>query len=147
MPLTHHDDQELVAGDDWTIDGVLLDVNGSSLDLTNASFQWTLIDPTGTSVADLVGGTTINVIQPATSGQVQICVPAAMTAPLLAGRFHDALRVTLNFSSTYWMGTILVDGNPFDLIPPFVPNVSMNLSPSNITASSAGLGTPSLIHN
>jgi hypothetical protein len=120
MPLSHHDDLEFVAGDDWTIDGLLLDVDGSSLDVTNASFQWTLIDPTGMSVADLGNGSAIIVVS-AINGQVQVVVPAALTETLLAGRYHDALRVTIDSTSTFWLGTILVDGDPFSLIPTFIP--------------------------
>lgn len=145
MALTHHDDLEFVAGDDWTIDGVLLDVNGSSLDLTNANFQWTLIDPTGVSVADLLGDTTLSVTQPPTNGQIQILVPAQVTSTLLAGRFHDALRVTINYTSSYWSGAILVDANPFLLIPPFVPGD--DLMSFNLASGSAGFDTPTLTIN
>jgi hypothetical protein len=138
--LTHHDDLEYVAGDDWTIIGVLLDVNGSTLDLTNASFQWTLIDPTGEPVVDLLSVATISVLQPSTNGQVQIVVPAAVTLPLLAGRFHDALRVTIDYTSTFWMGTILVDGNPFGLLPLLVPQP--DLMSFDLASSVAGFDTP-----
>lgn len=140
MALTHHDDLEFVAGDDWSIDGTLLDVNGSPLDLTNATFLWNLIDPNGLSVSDLVGASAIGIIQPSTNGQVQIIVPKQFTAPLLAGRFHDALRVTIGYSSTFWMGTILVNGDPFGMMPPLVPG----LDSLDLTSGIAGFGTPTL---
>jgi hypothetical protein len=143
MPLTHHDDQEFVAGDDWTIDGLLLDVNGSPLDITNANFEWTLIDPTGETVDDLVGSASIQIVQPGVNGQVRIKVPAQFTTSLLAGRFHDALRVTLGYISTFWVGTILVDCNPFGLIPPLVPP-DADLMSFSLTASAAGFDTPTI---
>lgn len=141
MPLTHHDDLEFIAGDDWTIDGVLLDVNGSPLDLNGAFFQWTLIDPTGLSVADLLGATTVNIVQPAANGQVQIIVSKQVTTSLLAGRFHDALRVSIDYTTTFWMGTILVGGNPFDLIPSFMPDDTV-FNSLGLAAGAAVFGTP-----
>jgi hypothetical protein len=146
MALTHHDDVELVAGDDWTIDGVLLDTNGSSLDLSGAFFEWTLIDPTGMSVAYLLGDTTISIIEPSTNGQVQILVPKQVTISLLAGRFHDALRVTSSATTTtFWVGTILVDCNPFGLIPPFIPGA--DLMSFDLVSGMAGFDTPTLVHS
>lgn len=144
MPLTHHDDIELVAGDDWVITAVLLDVNGSSLDITNASFEWTLIDTTGTSVAVFGDGSvTVVVINPGTNGQLNIKVPKSITSPLLSGRFHDALRVTINYTSTFWMGAILVDGDPFSLIPSFTMPEPVLIS-SGLESGSAGIDSPIL---
>lgn len=145
MALTHHPDLEYVAGDDWTISGVLLDVNGSPLDITNASFQWTLIDPNGETVIDLVEGATISIVQPSVNGQVQIFVPSYYTYALLAGRFHDALRVFIGYTSTFWLGNILVDGNPFDLPPLGSPDlVTITTSVEDILAGAASLGSPTI---
>ena len=120
MP-TQHNDIELVAGDDWVIPATLLDANGNPLNLTSASFTWTLVDPTGETASDLVGASSITVLN-AANGTLQIEVPREFTEPLLPGRYHDGLRVVMsNFQSTYWFGTILVDGDPFSLVPP--PNV------------------------
>jgi hypothetical protein len=110
-----HDDIELVAADDWTIPGTLLDNTGAPLDLTNATFQWTLIDPDGEAVAPLITGSTLTIVQPPTNGAIKIFVPRNLTAPLLAGRYHDALRVIIEDATMYWMGTIAVDGDPMSL--------------------------------
>lgn len=145
MALTHHPDLEYVAGDDWTISGVLLDVNGSPLDITNASFLWTLIDPNGETVDDLVNGAIISIVQPSVNGQVQIFVPSFYTYALLAGRFHDALRVYIGYTSTFWLGNILVDGNPFDLPPIDSSNsVIITSSVEDILAGAAALGKPTI---
>lgn len=115
MP-SHHDDINLVAGDDWVIPGTLLDANGNALDLTSASFNWVLVDPNGEVVNTLVSASTLTPQQPLTAGQIQISVPRANTEALLAGRYHDSLRVIdANQVSSYWVGTILVDGDPFSL--------------------------------
>lgn len=113
---THHDDVSVTAGDDWVIPGLLLDASGAPLDLTLAVFEWTLIDPDGNAIVALVNGSTLTVVEPKTAGQIQVTVPNELTEPLLAGRYHDALRVTMeNSSSTYWVGTILVDCDLFSL--------------------------------
>lgn len=129
MPTTHHDDLEFFAGDDWTISGVLLDINGSALDLTGARFEWCLIDPTGLQVGPIEGGVTVSIVN-ATQGLVTIVVPYALTEPLAPGRYHDSLRVFLGLRSTYWVGTILVNCDPFTLIPNFqpAPDQVVNLS-------------------
>jgi hypothetical protein len=101
----HHDDLALVAGDDWVIPGVLLDDNNNPLDLTNAALEWALIDPQGkmTTVAR-----SISINDPPSAGLVSIKVPRAASAPLAAGRFHDALRVLIaDAAETYWLGTIV----------------------------------------
>ena len=122
MATTLHDDLELFAGDDWSIVGVLLDVNGYALDLTGATLEWTLIDPTGAQVAGVQGSVSIAVAAPP-SGKVTISIPKSSTEPLYAGRYHDALRVTLGGkASLYWIGAILVSSDPFTFIPPFAPS-------------------------
>jgi hypothetical protein len=116
MATTRHDDIELTAGDDWVIPGTLLDPNGGPLDLTSASFEWTLVDPNGIGLADLVNASTIDVSDPVSNGKIQITVPRNSTEPLLAGRYHDSLRVIIsNEVESYWIGTILVDCDPFSL--------------------------------
>jgi hypothetical protein len=42
---------ELVAGDDWQLDAILLDASSNPLDLTAATLEWTLIDCSGWSVS------------------------------------------------------------------------------------------------
>lgn len=116
MATTRHDDIELVAGDDWVIPGTLLDPTGVPLDLTGATFEWTLIDPDGVQLADLVTASTLDPVDPLTNGQIQITVPRAATEPLVAGRYHDSLRVILGGEvESYWVGAILVDCDPFAL--------------------------------
>jgi hypothetical protein len=140
MPLTHHDDVELVAGDDWTVDGLLLDVNGLPLDLTNATFEWTLIDPNGLPVVEVIGAADITTV-PGNSGAVQIKVPKQFTTPLPSGRYHDAMRVNISISSTFWVGTILVDVDPFGLLPAW-PDTMMDSF--DLAGGAAHLDTPTL---
>lgn len=144
MAITHHDDLELFAGDDWSIVGVLLDVNGSALDLTEATLEWTLIDPTGAQVANVQGSVSITVMAPPTNGQVTIRVPAVNTEPLTAGRYHDALRVSLgNRASLYWIGSLLVSSDPFTLIPPFQPSlITIALSATPLLTAPIAMDQP-----
>ena len=44
MPTTGHRDRNFVAGDDWDINGTLLDQDSNPLDLTNAFIAWALLD-------------------------------------------------------------------------------------------------------
>jgi hypothetical protein len=110
MP-THHDLIELVAGDTWEIPGTLTDANGSPLDLTNAQFEWVLVDTGGNPITLAAA---VDVMD-AETGAVGIYVPAGDTAGLDPGYYTDALRVNLARadSAMVWHGQILVAANPF----------------------------------
>jgi hypothetical protein len=119
MPVPHHADLELMPGDDWVIPFVLTDVNGSPLDLTNATLQFTLLDPDGNkTIVDPL----ITIDEPKTKGTGAIAVNNTVTTNLSPGRYTDALRVTIaDAQSTVWLGLILVDADPFALPPPPPP--------------------------
>ena len=110
MP-THHGLIELIAGDPWEIPGTLTDINGNPLELTNAQFEWVLVD-TGDNPIAL--GAEVDVMDAAT-GAIGIYVPASDTAGLDPGYYTDALRVNLPSAggATVWHGQILVATNPF----------------------------------
>ncbi len=117
----HHDEIQLTAGDDWTINGTLLDEAGAALDQTDATHAWALIDPDG-FMMPAVEGLTITPVEPvATSGKCIIVVPRALTETITkAGRYRDALRVTESNGkrSRLWTGPIAVD---FDLFQSEAP--------------------------
>jgi|SRR6516164_3662029 hypothetical protein len=114
MALNHHDDTELMAGTDWVIAGTLLDVDGQPLDLSNATLQWTLIGPNGLPVlANGDAAITVTGI-----GMINIAVHHSVTAPLNAGRYIDALQVSIgDVVSPLWLGNILIAANPRSVLP------------------------------
>lgn len=120
MPVSHHGDVELMAGDDWVIPFLLTDVSGNPLDLSAATLSWTLLDPDANIVADL--NPTVAVTAPATAGAGTITVADAVTT-LPPGRYTDCMRASITgIVSTLWIGQILVDANPFaDPVPAPAP--------------------------
>jgi len=112
MTISHHDPAELMAATDWGIDGTLLDADGNPLDLTNATLQWTLIEPQGLPVLHN-GDATITIVGAPTAGSIHISVHHTVNAQLAAGRYIDALQLTIGDAvSLLWMGQILVAANP-----------------------------------
>ena len=112
MP-THHDDIELVIGDEWVINGLLLDNKGQPLDLTSGAVNlgWTLLGPDGNQVPGLSDAATL---EPQSGGIVLITVPDSLTKTLLPARYLDAIRVWAgDFPATQWIGIILADADPF----------------------------------
>jgi len=112
MPTSDQDDTNFVAGDDWRIDGTLLDRDGNPLDLTNASIAWTLLDPSG---APVKAKAIITVLDPPTAGMVNIELTAATTGGLLPGRYTEALRITRAGTTSTFQGLsiLVVARNPF----------------------------------
>lgn len=114
MPLSHHPDIELVAGDDWVIEGQLTDVNGRPLPLAGVTFQWVLLNPDG-EICQLAAIAGVAIDGDPANGDILITVPRGATAPLITGRYYDALRVIVppDNASSEWIGTILVDADAF----------------------------------
>jgi hypothetical protein len=117
MAVYHHDDLEVVAGDDWIIDGTLVNADGSATDLTdNNGVYWTLLGPDGYPVLSLDQATVVVVGAP-TGGTVRISVSAAVTSGLDPGRYTDAIRVVgAALTASFWVGQILVDANPWSTV-------------------------------
>jgi hypothetical protein len=111
MP-THHDDIELVIGDEWLIVGTLLDENGQPLDLTaGVTLGWALLGPDGNRVPGLTEGATLD---KQLGGVVRITVPDSFTRTLTPARYMDAIRVWVgDVPVTQWTGIILADADPF----------------------------------
>jgi hypothetical protein len=117
MP-THHDDLELVAGDDWTIPGTLTEPDGTALDLSTVQdIQWIMLGPDGNPCLP-PGSATVQIVNPPTGGQVLVTLPNAVTRALPPGRYVDAMRVIMagSLRATVWTGAIAVDANSFDSI-------------------------------
>jgi hypothetical protein len=117
MPVTHHDDLQVVAGDDWVIDGTLINEDGSATDLSNAqAVYWTLLGPDGYPI--LSGDqATVDIVDPPNTGTVRISVGKSVTSGLDPGRYTDAIRVVgATLTATFWIGQILVDANPWSTV-------------------------------
>lgn len=112
--MLHHDDIEVVPGDDWVINFSLVDANSSPLNITGAQLTWSFIDENGDQDAEIAGAAIINVTN-AVTGLGNITIPSSATNDQNPSRCHDALRVQLasNARATVFTGTILVDANPF----------------------------------
>ena len=110
MP-THHDDIELVIGDEWLIVGQLLDEDGKPLDLdTGVECSWTLVTPTG----HILGLDAVATLEETPGGIVRIVVPDTFTRLLNPGRYFDAIRVWVGDEpATEWTGIIIANANPF----------------------------------
>jgi hypothetical protein len=99
-------------GDDWHIDGTLLDRDGNPLDLTDASIAWTLLDPSG---APVKANAIITVLDPPIAGMINIKLTGATTAALSPGRYTETLRITrAGTTSTFQsLSIIVVAQDPF----------------------------------
>lgn len=105
MP-THHDPIELVPGDDWEIPGAVLDADGNPLDLSDADFEWVLVD-TGGNPITLAAEVEVT---DAADGAISISIPTSDTTGLDPGFYMDALHVTFPAAgrSMVWQGQIVV---------------------------------------
>ena len=113
MPVPHHDDLTLVAGDDFNIGATLLRGDGTVYDLTDASVAWMLRGPDGAPALQ-AGQYGIKIDSPPTAGLITISVLAAVTATLRAGRYLDSLRATdAAGTDTFWTGLIAVSPDPW----------------------------------
>jgi hypothetical protein len=113
MAITHHDDLEMMIGDEWVINGHLLDENGDSIDVQAAgvTLGWTLCGPDGKQVEGL---TDVATLEPMPGGDVLISVPDTFTRTLSPARYLNAIRVWIDGgASTEWTGVILATANPF----------------------------------
>jgi len=117
MALTHHDDIELMIGDEWVIRGRLLDEDGQPIDLgpANVDVVWALCGPDGYRVP----GLEVTTVEKQTGGDVLITLPHTLTRTLEPARYLDSIRVVVDGApSTEWVGIILANADPFHLIAP-----------------------------
>src|SRR5262245_41576808 len=102
-----------VAAKDWGIDGTLLDANGQPLDLSNATLMWMVIEPQGGAGARERRRHRRGRRGSHRRAEVHISVHHDQTALREAGRYLDALQVTIgDVVSPLWTGVILVAANP-----------------------------------
>lgn len=110
MSVTSHDLIELVVGDTWVLDALMLDVNGDPFDLTDASIVWTLDDTRArNNVLTKSVGLGIDIIDPP-AGLCTITVLPAVSATVKPGTYRDQCRVTSDdgLVATEWQGFIVV---------------------------------------
>jgi len=99
------DSDKLFAGEEWWIVGTLLDREGSPLDLTDASIEWTLLDESGASVG---ASATTTVLDPPTAGIIHINLAAATTAALAPGYYTDKLQITFSDKTSVIHGLSII---------------------------------------
>jgi hypothetical protein len=121
MTITHHDDIELAAGDEWEIAGTLLDETGAPLNLdASVNLGWTLLGRDGNQVEGIAGAATLERLDPVSDGKILIIVPDEFTRTLEPGRYMDAVRAWVGDApALQWVGMILCAADPFhaELIP------------------------------
>jgi hypothetical protein len=81
---------ELVAGDDWQLDAILLDASGNPLDLTAATLEWTLIDSYGWTAP-----ATPTIALGAAPGECTVKIAAAESTAIKGGGYMAYWRVTI----------------------------------------------------
>lgn len=115
--MTTHDPAVFRAGDRWEIEGSLLAVDGTPLDITSYTIEWRLSSLLDQNALD-EDEVTITVVD-AVTGKIRIIVAASDTHQLEPGHYQDALRITNGSTGpmTMWTGSILVEPNLFSVIP------------------------------
>ena len=114
---TTHDQQFWQAGDDWQINATLLDANGNPYDLTGVGdasvvLKWALMTSSFKRALD-EDDVLITVVEPE-AGRCSITIPASATAPLVAGRYTDYIRIVSGgVTSTLSYGLIYVAADPW----------------------------------
>ena len=86
MSVTTHDPIEMVAGETWQIDALLLDAAGDAIDLTGATVTWTLNDTRGFSnvLTRTTGGSGV-VVTNEDAGLCTITVTPELSVGIAAG--------------------------------------------------------------
>jgi hypothetical protein len=104
-----HESHTFFIGDDWEIEGELVDADDAPYDLTNVTLEWRLDKGANTTIAF---GTVTVVKVDALNGLIQLVVPRALTAAITKGKYKDRLRIhdlILDQVITMWIGEIVVD--------------------------------------
>jgi hypothetical protein len=104
---------ELVAGDDWQLDAVLLDASNNPLDLTSATLSWTLIDSYGWSAPAVH-----TIALGAAPGECTVKVAAANSSPIKGGGYMAYWRVTIaGITQTPLAWPLGIHADPFTAEP------------------------------
>jgi hypothetical protein len=107
-----HDTQTFYCGETWEILGTLTDTNDAPIDLTGASVEWKLDDPSGTTnIKTSTMGAGISLSGQPAAGQILIIVSATDTDNFAPGEYRDQLTLTLadGTVSVQWVGTIMAN--------------------------------------
>ena len=110
--MIRHQRLELVGGDDWTFNEVLVDANGNPINLTGATVLWTLLDSFGYRA---LMPSDYTITTPATPiGSAIVKVAAARTSKFTGGGYVDYWRVTSSgVTQTTLSGSMSVLSDPF----------------------------------
>jgi hypothetical protein len=109
--MIRHQRLELVGGDDWVFNEVLVDANGNPIDLTGATVQWTLLDSFGFR-ALMPTDFTITLGTPIGSATVKVA--ATRSTKVVGGGYADYWRVTTGgVTQTTLTGAMSVLSDPF----------------------------------
>ncbi len=109
--MIRHPRVELVAGDDWQFDAMMLDPSGAPIDLSSATILWTMLDASG-----------YRAVQPgdyeielgSDPGSCIVKLAASRTTSMQGGEYTDYWRVTANnVTQTLLAGTLGVLADPF----------------------------------
>lgn len=86
-----HPDYEFYAGDEWLIDGVLHNPDGSVMDLTGATVEWAMEDAEGNVILSTRNSTASVAIIDAPTGRVRATVDKTKSA-VASGTYYDQCR-------------------------------------------------------
>lgn len=92
MTIPDPDNNSLIAGEQWRIEGTLLDKEGNRLNLTGASIIWTLLDESG---APITTNAVVAVLDPPTAGIITIELTPPATSGLAPGLYTEELQITI----------------------------------------------------
>lgn len=105
MSTQDPDNHSLIAGEQWRIEGTLLDREGNPLNLTDASIIWTLLDESG---APVTRDAIVAVLDPPAAGIVTIELTGPATSGLAPGLYTEELQITISGRTSVVRGLSII---------------------------------------
>lgn len=105
----------LIAGDDWSLPGVMKTADGQVMSLLNKTLEWCLYDKDALNRVISNDNMTIEIVD-SPNGTVIIHVPKGVTERLNPGRYEDSIRYrdsVTGYVDTLWTGIIHVKKTGF----------------------------------